>query len=88
MAWFTVHRATGPHTAGSFRVDPMATHLCCSCTLKVTGSQQVTGPTSHWLLLWDALHTSRVYFKGNAVEHRTVVPTGRYIQQEVLSLLL
>lgn len=42
VVWLVTHMTTWPHSAHSLRVDTIAYHLRCLCTLKVTGSQQVS----------------------------------------------
>lgn len=75
------HWFTRPHTASGSRVDTDHLQLL---PLQVTSPLQGTGPTTRWLLLRDTLHPS----ESNAVKLRTMIPTGRYARQEILSPVL
>ena len=75
------HWFTWPHTASGSRVDTDHLQLL---PLQVTSPLQGTGPRTRWLLPRDALHPS----ESNAVKHRTMIPTGRYARQQILSPVL
>ena len=78
--WFTAHTATHSQT------QEWTPTTCSSCPSKSQAlnrelAPQCTGCFSGMLFI-----QSRVYFKGNAVKHRTMIPTGRYVHNRKRSM--
>lgn len=62
--------------------------ICSSCPWKSQALNRELAPQGAGCFSGVLFIYSGVYFKGNAVTHRTMIPTGTYVRQEILSLVL